>query len=90
MTLALRAGHRLVTGGVYRRIRHPMYGGLLLYALGQALIVPNWVAGPSNVVIMAVLVGCRLKSEEQMLREQFGDEYASYQARTRRLVPGVW
>lgn len=89
-TLELREGHSLVTGGVYARVRHPMYVALLLHGLGQALVVPNWLAGPSFLVPFAVLVAVRLGAEERMMRDAFGAQYDAYAAVTRRLVPGVW
>ena len=90
VTLELRQEHRLITQGVYRAIRHPMYSALALYYVGQALVIPNWVAGFSNVIALAVLLALRLGAEEKMMAEQFGDEYAAYSARTKRFVPGVW
>ena len=45
ITLELREQHRLITQGVYRRIRHPMSSALVLYSVGQALVIPNWVVG---------------------------------------------
>jgi protein-S-isoprenylcysteine O-methyltransferase Ste14 len=90
ITLELREGHRLVTEGIYRSVRHPMYSALLLYSLGQALVVPNWIAGPSYGVAMAALFAFRFKPEERMMLEQFGPDYAAYMERTKRLVPGVW
>jgi protein-S-isoprenylcysteine O-methyltransferase Ste14 len=90
VTLELRQEHRLISHGVYRAIRHPMYSALILYAVGQALVIPNWVAGFSNVTALAVLLALRLGAEEKMMAERFGDEYAAYSARTKRFVPGVW
>ena len=90
ITLEVREHHRLVTGGVYRPIRHPMYAALFLYSIGQALAVPNWVAGPSYLVTFGLLFVLRLPHEERMMRDAFGDEYDAYAARTRRLIPGVW
>jgi protein-S-isoprenylcysteine O-methyltransferase Ste14 len=90
VTLQTREGHRLVTGGIYRRIRHPMYASFLLYSAGQALVLPNWIAGPSYLAAMSLLVALRLGPEERMMREEFGAEYDAYAARTARLVPGVW
>ena len=90
VTLEVRDQHRLVTGGVYRRIRHPMYTSLLLYSVGQALVLPNWVAGPSYLVTFLTLFVFRVVPEERMMREQFGDEYLAYARRTKRLLPGVW
>jgi protein-S-isoprenylcysteine O-methyltransferase Ste14 len=90
ITLEVREQHRLITRGVYRRIRHPMYLALVLYSVGQALVIPNWVAGPANLIVFAILLALRLRAEERMMGEAFGDEYAVYSARTKRLVPGVW
>jgi protein-S-isoprenylcysteine O-methyltransferase Ste14 len=90
ITLEVREEHRLITEGVYRGVRHPMYSALLLYSVGQALVIPNWVAGPSNLLAFAVLLALRIRAEERMMNERFGDEYAAYSARTKRLIPGVW
>jgi protein-S-isoprenylcysteine O-methyltransferase Ste14 len=89
-TLEIRDQHRLVTTGIYRRVRHPMYLALLLYGLGQALVLPNWIAGPSFLIPFALLVAHRVRREEAMLRATFGMEYERYRAATRRLIPGVW
>ena len=90
ITLEVREGHRLITQGVYRGVRHPMYSALALYSVGQALVIPNWVAGLSNLVAFAVLIALRVGAEERMMAQQFGNEYAAYTARTKRLVPRVW
>jgi protein-S-isoprenylcysteine O-methyltransferase Ste14 len=90
ITLEVREQHRLVTQGVYRRIRHPMYTALVLYGAAHALVIPNWVAGPSNLMTFIILFALRVRAEERMMLEQFGDEYTAYMARTHRLVPGVW
>lgn len=90
ISLELREHHQLVTSGIYRHVRHPMYASLLLYAIGQALLIPNWVAGPSYFVPMALIVAFRLAPEEQMMIEEFGDHYREYSARSNRLVPKIW
>ena len=73
ITLEVREHHRLITQGVYRRIRHPMYSALVLYSVGQALVIPNWVAGPSSLIAFAVLFALRVRAEEKMMVQQFGD-----------------
>ena len=90
VTLEVRERHELVTEGVYRHVRHPMYLALLLYSFGQALVLPNWMAGPSYVVAMAILFALRVGAEERLMLEHFGKDYEVYMARTKRLVPGVW
>ena len=90
LTLEIRENHRLVTEGIYRHVRHPMYLALLVYSVGQALVVPNWIAGPSYGVAMALLFAFRLGPEERMMVEEFGKDYEAYMGQTKRLVPGVW
>jgi len=90
ITLEVRENHRLISHGIYRRVRHPMYSALLLYSVGQALAVPNWVAGPSYLVSFGILFAFRIRAEERMMVAALGDEYLSYMARTKRLLPGVW
>ena len=89
ITFELRERHTLVTSGVDRRIRHPMYSALFLYSIGQALVLPNWVAGPSYLVAFGVLYVFRVGAEERMMIEEFGDDYRTYAAQANRLVPGV-
>jgi len=67
-----------------------MYTALLLYSVGQALVLPNYVAGLSSGVTMALLVTLRIGPEERMMLEEFGKDYREYMALTKRLVPGVW
>jgi protein-S-isoprenylcysteine O-methyltransferase Ste14 len=90
ITLEVRAQHQLVTHGLYRWVRHPMYLSLLVYSLGQALALPNWFAGPSYGIAMLLLFALRVRREEHMMLEQFGKDYEAYAATTRRLIPGVW
>jgi len=90
ISLDVREGHRLITHGVYREVRHPMYSSLALYSVGLALVIPNWVAGLSNLVAFAILLALRVGAEERMMAQQFGKEYVAYAARTKRLLPRVW
>jgi len=88
ITLEVREGHRLVTEGVYARVRHPMYASLLLYGAGIALLCPNLVAGPPYFAVMVLITLGRLGPEERMMREEFGEAWDAYAARTGRLWPG--
>ena len=90
ITLEVREKHQLVTQGIYRHIRHPMYLALLLTSAGQALVLPNWVVGPSYLVAFGLLFVLRVGPEERLMLEEFGKDYEAYMARTKRLVPGVW
>lgn len=90
ITLQIREHHQLITHGVYRRVRHPMYGALFLYSIGQLLALPNWFAGASHLIVFAILFALRVRVEERMMVEEFGDQYVAYAARTKRLIPGLW
>lgn len=90
ITLEVRKRHELVTHGVYGKLRHPMYLALLLYSLGLALTLPNWVAGPAYLLAVVLLISLRLSPEERMMREEFGQAYEEYMQRTKRLLPGLW
>jgi len=87
ITLEIREGHRIIEHGVYRRIRHPMYAAIWLFSLAQALLLHNWVAGPSALVTFAPLYFLRVPREEALLREHFGEDYRAYERRTGRLWP---
>ncbi|MFT7486381.1 MAG: protein-S-isoprenylcysteine O-methyltransferase Ste14 [Candidatus Paceibacteria bacterium] len=90
ITLDVREDHQLVTQGIYSRVRHPMYSALLLYSAGQALVLPNYVVGPSYGVAMVLLIALRLSPEERMMHETLGDEYEEYMARSKHIIPGIW
>ena len=86
-SLQLRQGHQLITSGIYRYIRHPMYAFGWLLGIAQALLLQNWIAGPSGLVSFALLYFLRVPREEQMMLDQFGDEYQAYMKRTGRVIP---
>lgn len=90
VTLEVREAHKLVMEGIYRYIRHPMYTAFWLWAVAQALLLPNWIAGFAGVVGFGILFAFRIGREEAMMVEAFGDEYRAYQARTKRIIPGIY
>jgi protein-S-isoprenylcysteine O-methyltransferase Ste14 len=90
VSLQLREGHKLVTSGVYRRLRHPMYSAFWLMALAQALLLPNWVAGPAGLVGFGILFASRIGPEERMMEEAFGDAYRAYRDRSWRIIPYIY
>ena len=90
ITLEIRDKHTLVTHGIYERLRHPMYAAFWLWAISQALLLPNWIAGFSGLVGFGTLFFARVGYEERMMLETFGDDYRAYMARTYRLIPGIY
>jgi len=87
--VAIQPGHELVTDGIYRVIRHPSYLGMIILMLGWALAFRSGL----GVILAALIVPpllARIRSEENLLRLQFGDEYDAYRRRTSRLIPGIY
>jgi protein-S-isoprenylcysteine O-methyltransferase Ste14 len=84
--VAIQPGHRLVTGGIYRVIRHPSYLGLFVNALGWGLAFRAGV-GVFIALLMLIVVLARIEAEERLLHQTFGAEYDAYRARTWRLFP---
>lgn len=86
-TTELRQEHDLVTSGVYKRIRHPMYAAIWLIFLVQPLLVQNWIAGLAGPLAFAIMYFIRVPYEEAMMRDGFGEAYDAYCARAGRLFP---
>lgn len=87
--VAIQEGHTLVTTGIYGKIRHPSYLGLLLGALGWGLAFRSSIGVLLALSFLPVVV-VRIKAEEALLLSQFGAEYDGYRARTSRLIPGLY
>ena len=87
-TLKLREEHQIVTSGIYRRIRHPMYSAMMILGVAQILFLPNWFVGPTYLLTFGLLYLLRVGREEQMMRDRFGATYEAYMKQTGRLLPG--
>ncbi|MBP1202391.1 protein-S-isoprenylcysteine O-methyltransferase Ste14 [Duganella sp. 1411] len=87
--LELKDSHVLVSEGIYRKIRHPMYTAIFAIAIAQLLLIGNFVVGPAFVLTFSLLYCSRIEQEEKMMLDHFGSAYAQYQARTNRLFPSL-
>lgn len=75
---------RLVTDGLYRHTRNPMYVGLLLALCGLALYLGNPLALAAPAVFVAYITRFQIIPEERMLAAKFGADYDDYRAAVRR------
>ena len=87
VTLAVREEHALVTAGVYRFVRHPMYSAFWLWAIAQAFTLQNWLAGLAGLIGFGTLYLFRVGREEALMRETFGAAWDAYAAHTPRVIP---
>lgn len=81
--------HELVRDGIYERVRHPAYSGDLLFHFGTPLLFSSWY----GFLLMLLLIPCilyRIRIEESMLVERFGDEYRKYRQTSKKLIPYLY
>jgi protein-S-isoprenylcysteine O-methyltransferase Ste14 len=82
-------GTGLVTTGPYRFVRHPIYLGLALLAVGEAVAFGSW---PALLIVLCGIVptfAWRARAEEKLLGRTFGERYEAYRQRTRLIIPYV-
>lgn len=86
-TLHTQSEHKLIKHGPYRWVRHPMYTVLFLMGLGWFLLTANWFVGIPLMIGIVLVILSRVKNEEEVLTELFGDEYREYVKQTGRFLP---
>jgi len=87
--LQVQSDQHLVTAGAYRRIRHPGYLAFIALALGLAVGFSS-LSGLLGVVLLVGALKYRIRAEEAMLTQAFGQSYTDYVSCTHHLIPGVW
>jgi protein-S-isoprenylcysteine O-methyltransferase Ste14 len=88
--VAIQPTQTVYRGGLYSRIRHPSYLGLLLIFEGIGLHACNWIALLVAFIPPTAAVLYRIHVEEAALEKAFGEEYLAYERDTKRLIPGVY
>ena len=87
--VTIQEGHRLVTGGLYRYIRHPRYAGGVLLGFGLALLYRSW----AGIIVSLCFIGLilfRIRDEESTMSETFGEEWDQYCKNTWYLIPFIY
>ena len=77
----------LVTEGIYRCMRHPIYSAHLLWGLAQVLLIHNWLCGFAGFALIVLIMVLRIPREEKLLLSQYGEAYRSYMQSTGALIP---
>jgi protein-S-isoprenylcysteine O-methyltransferase Ste14 len=83
-------GTGLVTTGPYRLVRHPIYLGLILLALGQAVAFSSWFAALIVLVLISPTFAWRAGAEETLLGRAFGERYVHYRRHTKMIIPHLF
>jgi protein-S-isoprenylcysteine O-methyltransferase Ste14 len=90
LTARVTEGHRLVIEGPYRIVRNPIYTGMLGMLLATGFAFSRWPALVVGVVVFITGTMIRVRSEEKLLRETFGEEFEAYAKRVPALIPGLY
>ena len=85
-SVTIKQGHELITTGPYGVVRHPIYTGILTGFLGMAIAISQ-VRGFIVFVLIFLVFWLKLRMEEEWMRSQFGETYATYARQTAALVP---
>lgn len=85
----IKEDHQLITHGVYRIVRNPIYLGVLIAVMGPPVYAPS-LRGCLVMSLLVPIVLFRVKMEEDMLSEHFGDEYEAYRKTTKKLIPFLY
>ena len=83
----VKEGHELITSGPYKLVRHPIYTGIIVAALGTGFAIPVWFL---IFFIMTIVFVWRVKVEEALMTKQFPNQYPEYKKRTWALIPFIW
>jgi protein-S-isoprenylcysteine O-methyltransferase Ste14 len=86
-TLEVLKDHELIMSGPYKYIRHPMYASVYLIYVGFLILTANWLVGVLLLAPFTLLYISRVRSEEQMMLEKFGEKYQEYMKKSGRLFP---
>jgi protein-S-isoprenylcysteine O-methyltransferase Ste14 len=83
-------GHKLITVGPYAYVRNPIYTGMLGMLIATGLAMEHWVATIAAIVIFAIGLLVRVRSEERLLRAAFGQEFEDYARSVPAVLPGIY
>jgi protein-S-isoprenylcysteine O-methyltransferase Ste14 len=90
LTARVVEGHKLATTGPYARVRHPIYTGMLGMLLATGLAISVWQVLVIALVVFFVGTIIRIRSEEKLLRETFGETFDDYKQRVSAILPGIY
>jgi protein-S-isoprenylcysteine O-methyltransferase Ste14 len=83
-------GHKLITEGPYAYVRNPIYTGMFGMLIATGLAMEHWIATIVAVVVFAVGLVIRMRTEENLLRAAFGQEFEDYARRVPAVIPGIY
>jgi protein-S-isoprenylcysteine O-methyltransferase Ste14 len=86
---ATRREHKLVTNGIYRWVRHPLYTIGASFFISFGMMADNWFIAAMGILTF-IIMAVRTPKEEANLIQKFGNEYREYMKRTGRFLPKLF
>jgi protein-S-isoprenylcysteine O-methyltransferase Ste14 len=86
---ALSADHQLIRTGPYAVLRHPIYAGMFAMQFAVGLLLAQWPAFAAGIVLYVAGTEIRVRSEENLLRSRFGEEFDVWARQARAYIPFV-
>lgn len=83
-------GHELITRGPYSLVRNPIYLGMFGMLLATGLAVGRWPVVVGAITVFLIGTAIRIRSEERLLRQAFGEKFEEYAQRVWALIPGIY
>lgn len=90
MRARLVEGHQLITAGPYAYIRNPIYTGMLGMLIATGLATEHWIALIIATPIFVAGMVIRIRTEEKLLRAEFGEEFEEFARRVPAVLPGIY
>jgi protein-S-isoprenylcysteine O-methyltransferase Ste14 len=88
-TVVIREDHQLITHGIYRFTRNPIYLGLIMAVTGLPVYAASMYGFLTSLVLIPIILN-RIRLEEELLTEEFQDAYQKYKETTKKLIPFIY
>ena len=88
--VVIQKGHKLITTGVYKYTRHPMYLSMTLILFGLAIALSSLYGVIVLLILYVPAVLYRISAEEELLIKEFGNDYLNYMEKTKKMIPYLY
>jgi protein-S-isoprenylcysteine O-methyltransferase Ste14 len=88
-TVVIKEDHQLITHGIYRFTRNPIYLGLIMVVTGLPVYAASMYGFLTSLLLIPIILN-RIRLEEELLTEEFQDAYQKYKETTKKLIPFIY
>ncbi|HEY9669888.1 MAG TPA: isoprenylcysteine carboxylmethyltransferase family protein [Waterburya sp.] len=88
--LTIKPEHQLITTGIYSWVQHPIYLSYILLFVGFCTLLQSSISFVLLAIVCIIWFGNRIMIEEELLVQEFGEDYKTYQQQTKRIFPFIY